>query len=60
LNFIAFPASSLAESGWVTYCQSKVHNHLGAMRRDDLHLSLAILQPDIQKPASVYQGQGTH
>jgi len=60
LNFIAFPTPSLAESGWVTYWQSKVYNRLSAMRTDDLRLSLAILQPDIQKLASIYQVQGTH
>ena len=60
LNFIAFPTSSLDESGWVTYWQSQVHNCLSATRRDDLCLSLAIPQPDIQKLASIYQAQGTH
>jgi len=60
LNFIAFPTISLAESGWVTYWQSKVHNRLSAMRTDNLRLSLTTLQPDIQKLASIYQVQGTH
>lgn len=52
-----FPTSYVAESAFscVPYLLSEVRNWLGVLKRDDLRLSLATMQPDIQKPASVNQ-----
>jgi len=43
------------ESGfcWATYLLLKVHNHLGVVKTEDLHLSLTTLELCIQKLASV-------
>jgi hypothetical protein len=54
--FVAFPTSSLVESGfsWVTYLLPILHKHYD-VKRDDLGLSLPTLQADIKKLASVHQ-----
>ena len=59
---LLFPLTSyLVESAfsYVTYLLSKVRNWLGVVKRDDIRLSLATMQPDIQKLASVSQAQET-
>ncbi|XP_076347970.1 SCAN domain-containing protein 3-like [Tachypleus tridentatus] len=62
LYFIAFPISYLVETGFshVIYLLSKIHNRLDVVKRSDFRLSLATLQPDIQKLSSVHQAQGSH
>jgi len=44
----------------VTHLLLKVRNYLHAVKRDNAHLSLITLQPDIQKLTSVHQAQRAH
>ncbi|XP_042243435.1 uncharacterized protein LOC121880346 [Homarus americanus] len=62
LYCIAFPASYLVECGFsrVAYLLSKARNRLDIVGRGDSRLSLTMMQPDIEKLASLHQPQGSH